>query len=907
MRAFENARRHADAATRHRERQEYAAARAELEAALVIVDRGPPPWAGAMTRLKWAQASADLHAGLGEIGIMEGRPDRARQDLEQARHGYDALNHAESDDMSTVLNNLGVVYERLGEADAATACLRRSIAIKQRAGADSEAIAVTLNNIALARQAAGDPDGADQAINEALRLPGLNDTVTAQLRQERAYHLMNRGEYARALVVMSRHLEEIEQWEQAGVLPRNSLEAVLCRGNIGQAYAAMQRWEDAEHFQSAAVAGRRLRTPGSLALAIALSNLSETLSMRGDLAAAREVLQEAVGLAESNAPRSQPLAAMRGNLAGLLVEIGDPHGAIDLARHAVEDAPSGNRHLATAYFAAGSAYDVLNDVRTAEQMVEYGRRVCAAVSPMLPELRPLLTVLGEYARLRGDLDTAADRFDHAIAVAESQRVGASLEPGLERLFGTAKDAFHGRIAVAHERRAPEDAEAAFRAAESFRARTLAELLSRAGTPQMPPNPAGEALVAEDAEVHRRLAALYRAIDELELENDSATTERLQQNRRTLEQHAERLRLRLRSMAPELTDRTYPSACSVDELQACLDDTTLLALYEVTDDGTFLWAVSRERFSFVRLEPDTAALAAAVEEVLAACRDASDPAPDAALERLGAWLLRPLLDSGAEPRNLVICANDVLGYLPFEALTLDGTPVADRFVTRFVPSATTVVRFGGLPMRHLPVRDFAGFAMDETAGMGDLPGAPTEVREAAANFPGRAVCLVGADATVAAVRAHATGSRFVHFATHGVVNDRRPLYSGLPLAPGGDTSFLHAYEMFSLDLSADVVVCSACETAVGESRAGEGIVGLSYALFAAGAKAVLLSRWRPDRATADAGALPRARAQRPARGCAAHRPRPRPSASSRTRAPARVGGLPAARHQRARHESPRDGG
>ena len=146
------------------------------------------------------------------------------------------------------------------------------------------------------------------------------------------------------------------------------------------------------------------------------------------------------------------------------------------------------------------------------------------------------------------------------------------------------------------------------------------------------------------------------------------------------------------------------------------------------------------------------------------------------------------------------------------------------------------------MRHLPVRDFAGFAMDETAGMGDLPGAPTEVREAAANFPGRAVCLVGADATVAAVRAHATGSRFVHFATHGVVNDRRPLYSGLPLAPGGDTSFLHAYEMFSLDLSADVVVCSACETAVGESRAGEGIVGLSYALFAAGAKAVLLSRW-----------------------------------------------------------------
>jgi CHAT domain-containing protein len=49
-------------------------------------------------------------------------------------------------------------------------------------------------------------------------------------------------------------------------------------------------------------------------------------------------------------------------------------------------------------------------------------------------------------------------------------------------------------------------------------------------------------------------------------------------------------------------------------------------------------------------------------------------------------------------------------------------------------------------------------------------------------------------------------------------------------------------MSGLDLCADLVVCSACETAKGDAQAGEGTVGLAYSLFAAGARAVLVSRW-----------------------------------------------------------------
>jgi CHAT domain-containing protein len=76
--------------------------------------------------------------------------------------------------------------------------------------------------------------------------------------------------------------------------------------------------------------------------------------------------------------------------------------------------------------------------------------------------------------------------------------------------------------------------------------------------------------------------------------------------------------------------------------------------------------------------------------------------------------------------------------------------------------------------------------------------------------------------------------------------------GLRLAPdpsGGD-GLLQAFEVLRLDLHADLVVLSACETAIGQQVAGEGVIGLPRAFFYAGARSVAVSLWRaPDDATA----------------------------------------------------------
>ena len=97
-------------------------------------------------------------------------------------------------------------------------------------------------------------------------------------------------------------------------------------------------------------------------------------------------------------------------------------------------------------------------------------------------------------------------------------------------------------------------------------------------------------------------------------------------------------------------------------------------------------------------------------------------------------------------------------------------------------------------------------------------------------------------------------RVVHFATHGLLNNKHPELSGLVFSlvdPQGRprNGFLPAYEVYNLRLNAELVVLSACQTALGEDIRGEGLVGLTRAFMYAGAPRVVASLWRvPDSAT-----------------------------------------------------------
>lgn len=98
--------------------------------------------------------------------------------------------------------------------------------------------------------------------------------------------------------------------------------------------------------------------------------------------------------------------------------------------------------------------------------------------------------------------------------------------------------------------------------------------------------------------------------------------------------------------------------------------------------------------------------------------------------------------------------------------------------------------------------------------------------------------------------------FVHFATHGLFNDKNPELSGIVLSMVNERGepedgYITLRDIYKLDLPVRLVVLSACETGTGKSVRGEGLIGLTRGFMNAGAKSVVVSLWRvEDEATAE---------------------------------------------------------
>jgi CHAT domain-containing protein len=93
-------------------------------------------------------------------------------------------------------------------------------------------------------------------------------------------------------------------------------------------------------------------------------------------------------------------------------------------------------------------------------------------------------------------------------------------------------------------------------------------------------------------------------------------------------------------------------------------------------------------------------------------------------------------------------------------------------------------------------------------------------------------------------------RIVHFATHGLLNSEHPELSGLVLSlvdqqGRPEDGFLQLQDIYNLNLPADLVVLSACETGLGKEIRGEGLMGLTRGFMYAGASRVIASLWKVD--------------------------------------------------------------
>lgn len=490
---------------------------------------------------------------------------------------------------------------------------------------------------------------------------------------------------------------------------------------------------------------------------------------------------------------------------------------------------------------------------------------------------PILQMKAAVHRARGNYHDALASLDEAIALIEGVRRRTEGASSFQSSYFGEQISIYGQmISLLHEmhRANPDEgfAARAFEVAQRAKSRSFLDLLTETQTDLR--YRADPAFRKREGEILAEVVTLVTS-DDLEGEADAKIA--------ALEEELHLLEAKIREADPRYAELQYPQPIRLaDVQQSVLAEDDLLLEYFLGEEASYLWSVSRDGIRFVEIA-DRATLAAALSPVSVLLSDYNRTGPEAAyyaapVRTLSRLLLGPIQEELHAARHLIVAPHGPLFYLPFEALlTLDDRDalapansfrelpfLVRRFDVTYVPSIAAHARLGPRPAENQddrgdvliigdPVLPEAGRAsiLAEASGAGDLSSlahARNEIESIRALFePDRTAVLAGAEATVEALRNVTESRRFrrIHFATHGVFNERRPVLSGLVLssdAASGSEGFLAAGDVFALDLSCDQVVLSSCSSALGESVTGEGIVGMARAFLHAGARSVVAALW-----------------------------------------------------------------
>src|SRR5262249_28443149 len=357
---------------------------------------------------------------------------------------------------------------------------------------------------------------------------------------------------------------------------------------------------------------------------------------------------------------------------------------------------------------------------------------------------------------------------------------------------------------------------------------------------------------------------------------------------------EQIQAQIRSKSPHYAALTQPSLLSLEEIEQLLDPDTVLLEYSLGEERSFLWLVtSTSMASFVL--PKRKQIETAVKDVLDLLTESGTPKEfEAKAAQVSQILLGPVASKLGKKR-LAIVAGGLLQYLPFAALPapMAGANkyqplIVDHEIVN-LPSASALAamrsQFGSrkpapksiailadpvfsrddqritsntnLAARPPAERDFdkvtrsarkLGLLKDGDSWI-RLPLSRQEAEQIVALVSkSEAKLALDFDANLSTATAPEIGEyRILHFATHGLFNDEAPELSGLVLSLVNEkgeprNGFLSLPEVFNLNLAADLVVLSACQTGLGKDIRGEGLVGLTRGFMYAGAPRIVASLW-----------------------------------------------------------------
>jgi CHAT domain-containing protein/tetratricopeptide (TPR) repeat protein len=837
------------------------------------------------------QANAAFLEGLAVIeqaNELEGDEAQVRfraalAQLDRARALYESMDNVYG--VAHVANNVGLTYFYMGDFQTARAYWEKSAPLFKSIGEWREELQV-MQNLAVINV----EEGYSGRAIEVLRgiIAGIPDGKDPEFR---ATVLENLGAAEREFG----NVDEALRAYSAALEIRRRLDDRIGEGyslrGLGSTYYAFGEFDLASQYLQEALANAREANDGRTQ-AIILTDLGSIEFLKQDYDSALERHRAALEITNSRPGRAYRLVLVAKDLSAL----GRTAEALASATEALSIAEGVDSQVtvADALQEMGVAYARNHDRSNAITSLNRALKIYDSLGLEAGQAA-VLDHLALAARDGGSLDDAVRYSAAALDHVESLRDRVAA-PELRAVYSARRGDYYERhvellmarqlLSVADDR----DLRAAFATSERGRARMMVDLLSETSR-----RAAQDGDGARETELYEELAALRYQRDRL-LEQSNADGEeslrRVLNSMASVENELNLLETDARSHAAGDV-LAPPDPLTAAQVQQLLDRDSVLLQYALGDERSFVWVVTAESIRAIELA-DRDTIETSARRVYERLRT-SPPVPATDLNRelraLSRLVVDPVIEVAAG-RRLLLALDGALQYIPFAVLPLEvdgqSQPLAATREIVGIPSMsalaaqrarhrlglpskalavfadpvfeesdpriarTDAVQPAILPWTSLIVRSSAGATLDRLVASGYEAEAiaglvPLEDRLIASGFAANRHNVLQQD----------LGQyRFLHFATHGLLDSRYPALSALALSQydeGGraQEGFLNVRDIYGLELNADVVVLSACETALGREIRGEGLLGLTQGFMYAGAKSLVVSLWKvSDRATAE---------------------------------------------------------
>jgi CHAT domain-containing protein/Flp pilus assembly protein TadD len=770
------------------------------------------------------------------------------------------------------LNEAGLLHEQLSQWKEAQALFEEALAVATKAENLKQQAAMH-NNLGRIAQYRGDVRAGIEFFRESIRL--------AQQSGEKKIKASALNNLGAAYMDLSDRQQALRAYKEALEICRREIEdpetesSVL--NNLGDAYESLGEWETAlEHHNESLRLHRELGDP--ISEAITLNNIGVVHLRLGDTGKALEHYGKALAIVEETGDEDRQ-ARFLTNQAFVHLLRGEAETAREASLRALGLAGSrGDIEVeAEARHALGSAYRLLGNHEAARRELEQALARGQERGDRNRQAEVKLT-LARLEKDRGNLAQALSLARESVDIVESLRTGV-VSQDLRASFLASKQTYYEfqiDILMALHGAEPDKGHAAeaFRVSEQARARSLLEILQEGGADIRQGAPAE--LLDRERRLRDEISA--RELQRLALRGSgTASPEELAEAENRLKESLDEYRgfqEELLESSSRYATLTQPRPLKVSEIQSqVLDGDALLLEYFLGSERSYLWAVTPDSLQSFTLPPRDSIQKVARRyygqltarnqpEVPAKTHRRKDADAEKTAAELSGIILEPVRHL-LKGQPLLVVADGALQYIPFAALPLPGTTThliqQHEVVSLPSASALAVLRqeardrpVASLTLAVLADPVFRKEGEDDFASFRRLIHSRKEAETIASLLPPeqtfKALDVTASRAT--ALSGKLADYRYVHFATHGDIKSDHPELSSLVLSLYDERGkpvdgFLRLNDIYNLELRADLVVLSACRTALGKEIRGEGLIGLTRGFMYAGTSRVVATLWSVD--------------------------------------------------------------